>query len=81
MLDLFIQKDLRWQNDSMALPTDCLGDLGCLVTCFANMTIATQKNPVTPGLFVYSADTLHRFRFILYSNLLLKYLSIIKYYV
>ncbi len=30
---------------------------------------------------VYSADTLHRFRFILYSNLLLKYLSIIKYYV
>ena len=51
MLDLFTQRDLRWQNDSMALPIDRLGDLGCLVTCFANMTIATQKNPITPGLF------------------------------
>ena len=50
MLDLFTQKDLRWQNDSMALPTDRIGELGCLVTCFANITIATQKSPFTPGL-------------------------------
>ena len=51
MLDLFTQRDLRWQNDSMALPTDRIGDLGCLVTCFANMTIVTGKSPLTPGLF------------------------------
>lgn len=51
MLDLFTQRDLRWQNDTMALPTDRIGDLGCLVTCFANMTIATHKSPLTPGLF------------------------------
>ena len=51
MLDLWTQRDLRWQNDSMALPNDRLGDLGCLVTCFSNLTIATLKNPIPPGLF------------------------------
>ncbi len=39
------------------------------------------KDIYSISYIVYSADTLHRFRFILYSNLLLKYLSIIKYYV